>query len=102
MDDRGSGCTFDGALIVDNGPASVRVAGVEHGLHHLAGLLRMTALVMLGFLLVARLGPLCEAAAEAAPVGATMANCDGKGTGTPEKKGSITVGLFNAMHGCSR
>lgn len=91
MDDCSPGRPLDGALIVDNGPGSVRVAGVEYQLRPLSSLLRMAALAMLAALLLVRLGPFCEAAAQAAPVSTVMAGCDGKGTGTPEKKTSASA-----------
>ncbi len=47
-------------------------------LPRLAGRLRLAVLVMLAVLLVMRLGPICEAAANAAPAASEMAGCEGK------------------------
>ena len=43
-------------------------------------------LAALAALLLLRLGPFCEAAAQAAPIASAMAGCEGKGT--PAKKAS--------------
>ena len=57
----------------------------------LASLLRVAALAVLAALLLVRLGPFCEAAAQAVPTAPAMAGCDGKGTNTPEKKAPLSA-----------
>ena len=50
---------------------------MERRLPRLAGTLRLVALAMLAMMLVMRLGPICEAIANAAPVASEMAGCEG-------------------------
>lgn len=54
------------------------------GSRPLASLLRIALFGALAALLLVRLGPFCEAAAQAAPIGMVMGGCEGKGM--PEKK----------------
>jgi hypothetical protein len=54
-------------------------------------MIRVAALAMLAVLLLGRLGPFCEAAAQAAPITQGMAGCDGEGTKTPQKKASLSA-----------
>lgn len=54
-------------------------------------LFRTAALVALAALLLLRLGPFCEAAAQAAPLAPAMAGCDEKGSDTPAKKASVSA-----------
>lgn len=51
---------------------------MERRLPRLAGMLRLAALAMLAVVLVMRLGPVCEAVANASPVASEMAGCEGK------------------------
>ena len=51
---------------------------MERRLPRLADALRPAALVVLAVMLVMRLGPVCEAVANASPVAAEMAGCEGK------------------------
>lgn len=53
---------------------------MKRGSRPLAGLLRGAVLAVLAALLLLRLGPFCEAAAQAAPIAPAMAGCEGKGT----------------------
>ena len=69
----------------------MRIAGVENRLRPLASLLRVVALGVIAALLLVRLGPICEAAARAAPIAPTMSGCEGKGSGTPENKASLSA-----------
>lgn len=57
----------------------------------IGGMIRMAALAMLAVLLLGRLGPFCEAAAQAAPVASAMAGCDGEAGKAPEKKPSLSA-----------
>jgi len=52
----------------------------------LAQLLRIVGLTVLASLLLMRLGPFCEAVAQATPIASAMAGCgDGTGSPTPKK-----------------
>ncbi len=51
---------------------------MERRLPRLAGALRLTVLAVLAVVLVMRLGPICEAVANAAPVASEMAGCAGE------------------------
>jgi hypothetical protein len=56
----------------------------------LARALRATVLVVLAALLLVRLGPFCETAAQAAPIASAMVGCDGDGTPAPVKKAPLS------------
>lgn len=59
---------------------------VEYTSRLLSQLLRIAGLTVLAGLLLMRLGPFCEVAAQAASIASTMAGCeDGKGSSTPKK-----------------
>lgn len=51
---------------------------MERRLPRLAGMLRLAALTVLAVVLVMRLGPICEAVANASPITSEMAGCEGK------------------------
>jgi hypothetical protein len=51
---------------------------MERRLPRLAGMLRLAALAVLAVVLVMRLGPICEAVANASPVASEMTGCEGK------------------------
>lgn len=57
----------------------------------LLSLFRTAALVALAALLLLRLGPFCEAAAQAAPLAPAMAGCDERESDTPAKKASTSA-----------
>lgn len=57
----------------------------------LADLMRGAVLVLLAALLLARLGPFCEASAQAARIVTARSGCDGKETPATEKKGGSTA-----------
>ena len=61
------------------------------GLASLLPLFRTAALVAVAALLLLRLGPFCEATAQAAPLAPAMTGCDGKGSDTPAKKVSVSA-----------
>lgn len=65
----------------------MQIAGVTNGFRPFAGLLRTVALAVFAVLLLTRLGPFCEATAQAAPI-ASMSGCEDKGMPAPEKKGA--------------
>lgn len=57
----------------------------------IGGIIRMAALAMLAVLLLGRLGPFCEAAAQATPIASAMAGCDGEAGKAAEKKPSLSA-----------
>jgi hypothetical protein len=57
---------------------------VKRGSRPLASLFRVALLGVFAALLLVRLGPFCEAAAQAAPIATAMTGCEGKGV--PAKK----------------
>jgi len=57
-------------------------AGVTISFRPLATLLRTIVLAVFAVLLLTRLGPFCEAAAQATPIASVMAGCDEKGSPT--------------------
>lgn len=64
----------------------MRIAPVATRSRSLVSLVRFVALSLFAALLLARLGPFCEAAAQAAPVASAMAGCDGKTRKAPDKE----------------
>lgn len=75
--------------LVDIGSERVPIRGMTKGAPALTRPLRTAVLVVLAVLLLVRLGPFCEAAAQAAPIASAMAGCEGKGTGAPEDKAPL-------------
>lgn len=53
-----------------------------------ASLLRTVTLAVFAMLMLTRLGPFCEATAQAAPIAATMTGCEGKEIPASDKKGT--------------
>lgn len=66
----------------------MQVADVTNGFRPLAGLLRTVALAVFAVLLLTRLGPFCEATAQAAPIASAMSGCEGKEMPASDKKGT--------------
>ncbi|HEX8414310.1 MAG TPA: hypothetical protein VF637_10560 [Sphingomicrobium sp.] len=66
----------------------MQIAGVTNGFRPIASLLRMVALAVFAVLLLTRLGPFCEATAQAASIASSMSGCEGKGMPASEKKGA--------------
>lgn len=59
---------------------------VKHASRFLSQLLRIASLTVLAGLLLMRLGPFCEVAAQAVPIASAMAGCgDGKSSPTSKK-----------------
>jgi len=64
------------------------MANVTNGFRSFAGLLRTVALAVFAVLLLTRLGPFCEATAQAAPIASAMSGCEGKEMPASDKKGT--------------
>ena len=77
--------------LVDIGSKRVPIARMTKGSPALARPLRTAVLVVLAALLLIRLGPFCEAAAQAAPIAPAMTGCNGQDGETPDERASLSA-----------